>query len=1059
MPPLPSRPSLAHLHPLAPLPPLPVDAVLPQALELLAHTPRLVLEAAPGAGKTTRVPLALLAAPWLAGASGGNAENGGKEGSKKTGDNGTGGKEAGGPANGNRIIMLEPRRLATRAAARHMSALLGEKTGQTVGYITAQDKKFCKNSRILVVTEGVLTRMLQDDPMLEGVGCLIFDEFHERSLHADLGLALSLDCQSALRPDLRLLVMSATLDSPALSALLGNCPVLKVEGRSFPVSTRYLPPANPNLSCEDRAVAATLQALREEAGSILVFLPGSGEIRRAAEKLEAALAGTNLPRPQNTPEKILICPLYGDLGAEAQDAAVAPPPPGTRKVVLSTNIAESSLTIEGVRIVIDTGLERRQQVEAALGMNRLVTRRISRASADQRRGRAGRTEPGLCLRLWAEQEQAALRPQSRPEIMEADLASFCLELALWGLPARETPPQGLALLDAPPQPAWAAARALLRDLRAIDAAEQTTGQSGNQTKKPAENQTERPAGNLAENQAENRPAGQWTGQWNGQWTDQWAGRPTARGRAMATLPLHPRLAHMVLEGKALGLGPLACALAALFTERDPLPSGSADIRLRLNLLAGKAQHASSALLRRIQEQARTIAARSGINLKEEAKTLTTEALATANARAASGLAGVAAKADAAAQPGLLLALAWPDRLALRRAPGSYLMANGRGAVLPQGDPLQAADCLAVAALDAANADARIHLAAPLPRELLEELFADRIQEEERLSWDAARQAVSARRLRRLSALTLAEAPLPNPNPLQVKTALLQGLQDLPLSALPWSKELTAWRERVIFVRQALTAPAPSASAQKNETPSTGTEKTGAAGKTAENSCQDGNHSQSGNSSLNGNNGIGENTGLANEVILANEVDLANEVTLANVVNDSPAKNQWPDLSDAALRQTLPEWLGPWLDGIDRLSAITPDLLSQALHNLLPWPLPRQLDALAPTHFDAPSGSSIAIDYSDPQNGPLLAVKLQELFGLAATPTVLEGRIPMLVHLLSPAGRPVQVTRDLTGFWQNGYPAVRAELRGRYPKHPWPDNPMTATPTRHTKKRQEALEKS
>ncbi len=906
-------------------PALPIAAVLPQAASLLGDTPRLIIEAAPGAGKTTRVPLALISAPWLA---------------------------------GQKIVMLEPRRLAARAAARHMARLLGEETGRTVGYRTALDGRESGQTRILVVTEGILTRLIQADPNLAGIGCLIFDEFHERSLHADLGLALSLECQEALRPDLRLVVMSATLDSAPLARLLDPCPRLAVEGRGFPVSVRYLPPARPNLPCEEQAVAAIHQALREESGSMLVFLPGAAEIRRTAMRLATA----DLPRGAT------VLPLYGDLSSAAQDAAVAPPVPGERKIVLATNIAESSLTIEGVRIVIDTGLVRRQRIAPSLGMNRLVTERVSLASADQRCGRAGRTEAGLCLRLWPEHETATLQPHARPDILDSDLASLCLELAVWGVPVTEAPPTGLPFLDAPPGLAWQRAGTLLRALEALDA----------------------------------------------------GGRATPRGRAMAGLPLHPRLAHMVLEGAHQGLGATACALAALLSERDPLRSGDgpalqagADVRPRLALLldgprerGGNASRQENGLLFRLREQMRRIALRAGVDI----------------ARAEQESASTASPA------GILLALAWPERVALRRAPASYLMANGRGAALASGDPLAAHACLALAALDlggTGNADARIHLAAPLHMDDLERLFAHRIVREGAVGWDADRQAVSARVQRRLDALVLSEAPLADPPADRVREVLLDALQKIGAACLPWTPELTDWRQRVRFARglelleRRKAASAPQEWGVSPET-------------------------QSG----------------------------------ASAEEDKPGKSQpdtdWPDLSDAALTAFLPDWLGPYLGDIDRLSRISPALLGEALRALLPWNLSRRLDELAPERIAVPSGSQIRLDYGNAAEemertakeggttrgelpGPVLAVKLQELFGLGTTPAVGGGRVPAVIHLLSPAGRPVQITRDLGGFWKTGYAAVRADLRGRYPKHPWPEDPLTALPTRHTQKRMAARE--
>ena len=897
--------------------PLPIDAVLPRVASALEQNTRLILEAAPGAGKTTRVPLALCQAPWLG---------------------------------GRKIVMLEPRRLAARAAARYMARLLGEDAGRTVGYRTALDGRESERTRILVVTEGILTRLIQADPGLKGVGCLIFDEFHERSLNADIGLALSLECQEALRPDLRLVVMSATLDSEPLARLLDPCSRLAVEGRGFPVAVRHLAPARPGLSCEEHALSAIHQALREESGGMLVFLPGAAEIRRTALRLAAA----SLPRG------VVVLPLYGDLSSAAQDAAVVPPAPGERKIVLATNIAESSLTIEGVRIVIDAGFVRRQRMDPALGMNRLVTERVSRDSADQRCGRAGRSEHGLCLRLWPEHEHTALQARTRPDILDSDLASLCLELAVWGVPITDEPPAGPPFLDAPPDAAWRQAAVLLRDLGALDA----------------------------------------------------AGRATARGRAMAGLPLHPRLAHMVLEGAKNGLGLTACALAALLSERDPLRTGDesaapqtgADVGPRLALLLddsrADASRPENGLLRRLREQTRRIASRAGI------------------ASSPAGRESVASASEA----GALLALAWPERVALRRAFASYLMANGRGAVLAPGDPLAAQPCLAVAALDlggTGNADARIHLAAPLGLEDIERLFADRIVREDTVAWDAERQAVSARVLRRLGALTLSEVPLADPPPDKIKAVLLEALQKMGTAGLPWTPELTTWRRRARFARGLALL---------------------------ERRARDGSPRAH----------VGAGAGRS-----ASGAVPADEIALADA--------EWPDMSDAALTATLPDWLGPHLEGIDRLSRLSPALLGEALRGLLPWTLTRRLDELAPAGIAVPSGSRISLDYGDAADemermtadvgaahgeppGPVLAVKLQELFGLETTPAVGGGRVPVVIHMLSPAGRPVQITRDLGGFWKNGYAAVRADLRGRYPKHPWPEDPLSARPTRHTKKR-------
>ena len=855
---------------------LPIESILPAIADSLHTRNRLIIEAAPGAGKTSRVPLALLRCDWM---------------------------------RSGKLVMLEPRRLAARSAARLMARLLGEGVGKTVGYRTAVDSREGATTRILVVTEGILTRMIQADPALEGINCLIFDEFHERSLQADLGLAFSLDAQESLRPDLRLVIMSATLDGDRLSALLGGCPRLHAEGRVFPVEVRYLP-GRLEARCEDQVAAAVGTALRNEQGSILAFLPGAAEIRRAAERLAPAL-----------PPQVRVYPLYGDLSPEEQDAAVAPPAPGERKVVLATNLAESSLTIEGVRIIVDSGLARTLRYEPAWDMSRLVTERISRASAEQRRGRAGRLEPGLCLRLWAEHEHPTLRADIRPEILEADLATLCLDVAAWGLPVNAVP-DSLHWLDPPPARAWEQARQTLRALDALDAAD----------------------------------------------------RITRKGLAMSALPLHPRLAHMVREAKTRNQGMHACALAALFSERDPLrqpgragqagQAVGADVTPRLALLLD-ARHTGGPV-RRLREQMRRIAGRASIRQDGENDTHLVER---------------AKREDPAIGP--LIALAWPDRVALRRGPGSYLLAGGRGASLHPDDPLNACDCLAVAALQSSerSADARILLAAPLRRDDLENLFPDHLRREDVIRWDAERQAVSARTRVTLGALVLAEHPLQDPDPETVRDVLLQAVGAQGLQALPWTDALRTWRRRVLFVRFLI------------------------------------------------------------------------ERGRITAAGSQPWPELWPDMSDAALAAGLRDWLGPFLDGAVRLADITPALLEQALHAVLPWPSHQRLEALAPESLHVPSGSRIRLEYGvpHPDSPPVLAVKLQEMFGQTETPAVAEGAVPVLVHLLSPAGRPVQVTADLAGFWRDGYKAVRAELRGRYPKHPWPEDPLTALPSRRTKK--------
>ncbi|MGF6226516.1 ATP-dependent helicase HrpB [Inquilinus ginsengisoli] len=811
-----------------PLSPLPIDTALPPLRAALAQRGRAVLQAPPGAGKTTRVPLALLDEPWLS---------------------------------GGRIIMLEPRRIAARAAAGHMASLLGERVGETVGYRIRMDRRIGPDTRIEVVTEGILTRMLQDDPALEGVGAVIFDEFHERSLNADLGLALALET-AVLRDDLRLLVMSATLDGGPVARLLGDAPIISSEGRAYPVATHHRPP-RPGEAVEDAVARAVRDALAEETGSLLVFLPGAREIRRVQAKLSGLGDG------------VTVAPLYGDLPAAAQDQAIRPAPAGMRKVVLATNIAETSLTIEGVRVVIDSGLARAPRFDPRTGMSRLETVTIARAAADQRRGRAGRTEPGVCWRLWAKAGEGAMAPFDPPEILVADLAPLALELALWG-------GRDLAWLDPPPAAALAQARALLAELGAIDP----------------------------------------------------DGRPTAHGKAMARLPLHPRLAHMVLRAKAEGVGGTAAELAAILEGRRP--SSEADLRASIEMLH---RDRGDPAVSRLREAARDIARRFGLG-----------------------------PGGGSGDAGALLALAYPDRVAKRRpgGRGSFLLANGRGAALRDSDPLAGADYLAVAETDDTGREARILAAAPLDEATLEAVLGDRIAWVETVAWDAAEQAVAARRQRRLGALVLADAALPNPNPASVAAALLEGVRRLGLDALPWRDGAVALRRRTGFARA-----------------------------------------------------------LEGEA--------------------------WPDWSDAALIETLEEWLGPHLGGMRRRSDLDRLDLGQILSTALGWERQRALDALAPATIPIPSGRRAAIDYADPGQ-PVLAVKLQEMFGQADTPRVGNGRVPVAIHLLSPAGRPLQVTRDLAGFWAGSYAEVRKDMRGRYPRHPWPDDPLAAPATARAKPR-------
>lgn len=801
---------------------LPVDEALPRLKEVLATGTAAVLVAPPGAGKTTRVPLALLGEAWLG---------------------------------GRKIVMQEPRRLAARAAARRMAETLGEAVGETVGYRVRLDSKVGPRTRIEVVTDGLFLRLLQDDPALEGIGCVIFDELHERGLETDLAFALVRESQQALREDLRVVAMSATLDPGPVSDRLGGAPLVESAGRMFPVETRYLE-REAGGRFEDVVAGAIRQALTHEAGSALVFLPGVGEIRRVEERL----AGL--------PPNVDIAPLYGDLSPAEQDRAISPSPAGRRKVVLATSIAETSLTIEGVRLVVDGGLMRVPRFSPRSGMTRLETVRVSQASADQRCGRAGRLAPGVCFRLWTEEAQRGLLPFTPPEILDADLAPLALELAAWGVSDASTPPW----LTPPPASSLATARALLLDLGAIDE----------------------------------------------------AGAISRHGRAMVRLGQHPRLAHLVLKGRDLRQGRVAALIAAILGERDFLRERDVDLRHRIDLaLAGRAP-------RLVQESARRLTPR-------DARDETPDP----------------------AMTGALLALAYPDRIGRRRAgtANRYLLSGGRGASLPEGDPMSNEEFVVVADLDGSAQDARIFLAAPITLAEIEELYADRIVDEQVVRWSLRDNAVIARRRRRFGALLLEDKPLTRPDPEKVKEALLEGVRS---RGLPWTDELRAWRQRVAFLH-----------------------------------------------------------GL---------------------------DGSWPDLSDAALIESLEDWLAPFVDGATRRIDF-----AAALKALVPWDRQRQIDSLAPTHVEVPSGSRLPIDYDNPAE-PTLSVRLQEMFGLTETPRIGGSKVPVLIHLLSPARRPVQVTRDLASFWSSGYRAVKAELKGRYPKHYWPDDPLVAEPTARAKPR-------
>jgi ATP-dependent helicase HrpB len=838
-------------------PALPIDAALPDLTAALRASNAAVLVAPPGAGKSTRVPLVLAAEPWAA---------------------------------GKKLLVLEPRRLAARAAAARMATTLGEAVGASVGYRVRFGSKVSPATRIEVVTEGVFTRLILDDPGLAGVAAVLFDEFHERSLDADLGLALARDAQQGLRDDLKLLVMSATLDGALVGKLLGGAPVIESRGRAFPVETRYLG-RDVRAPIERQVAEAALRALRGESGSLLVFLPGAGEIRRTESLL----------RERVSDPLVDIVPLFGALESDAQDRAIAPAPPGRRKVVLATSIAETSLTIEGVRVVIDSGLARVPRYEPDVGLTRLETVRASRASADQRRGRAGRIEPGVCYRLWDEPQTAALEPANRPEILAADLSGLVLDLAHWGV----TEPRSLAFLDPPPAPALAEARALLAELGAIDG----------------------------------------------------DGRITQRGRTLRDLPLPPRLARMVIAAAAAGAARRAAEIAVLLTERG-LGGNDIDLRHRLDeLRRDRSRRAEDArgMVRRWAQIA-------------DAALLPSERSAPVfRGRKPAGDTAAPAQAEKARSPGALLSLAYPDRIAKSRGAGrGFLLANGRGASVEPTSPLAREVFLAVAEIAGTAAQSRIVLAVPLTPAEIEAQFSARIESRDEVAFDEASATLRGRRLRRLGAIILAEQPSKVVPSEETARTLAQAVARLGIDRLPWTKSLRQWRGRAMFLRRA-------------------------------------------------------------------------------------EGDEWPDLADAALAASATDWLAPALAGKTALAELTSDELAQALHALLPWQLRRRLEIEAPTHFSAPSGSSVAIDY-EAEEGPKLAIRLQELFGLDQHPAVAAGRVPLVLELLSPAQRPVQVTRDLPGFWRGSYAAVKSEMKGRYPRHPWPDDPLRAAPTRRAKPR-------
>jgi len=851
---------------------LPIMQVLPELKELMRSSPAAILIAEPGAGKTTATPLAFLNEPWLAGKS---------------------------------ILMLEPRRLAARSAAVYMAASLDESAGQTVGYRMRMDSKVGKNTRIVVVTEGVLTRMLQSDPSLGDVGMVIFDEFHERSLHADLGLALALESQAVLREDLRILIMSATLDGARVSALLGGAPVVDCPGRTYPVETVYAP-AEGSQPLEKKAAAAVRRALLEQPGDVLLFLPGEKEIRRTQRELESG----------SLPEGTVLRPLYGQLPQEQQNAAVAAAVSGERKVVLATSIAETSLTIQGVRTVIDTGLRRTQVFSPRTGMPRLETVPVSKASADQRRGRAGRTAPGVCYRLWSQEEHYRLPEESVPEIMESDLAQLALELALWGV----RDPAALQWLDAPPAAPFAQGAALLRQLGALDA----------------------------------------------------RGAVTPHGRSMAALAAHPRAAHMLLRAAALGAAPLACRLAALLGERDPFrgpASQDCDLALRVEALlrfersaGADAGGADPALARVILRECRSylaqLQAAPGLSRAPAAAPGHTPARAGAQPGTPADRLSMDAPVDTSLC-GLLLSFAYPDRIGQKRGEGAFLLSGGRGAAMSTGQPLERSSYIVAASVDDRAAQGRILLAAELEGALLLKHHAADITEESEVYWDSESSSVKARSRRRLGSLVLKETGHHRPSEEEAVTVLLGVIADTGLELLPWEKGTRQLRQRMTFMHA--------------------------------------------------------------------------------------LRKDWPDMSEDALIESLGDWLKPYLHGLRSQRDLARIPLARVLEGMLDWNQRQILDKEAPTHITVPSGSRIPVDYENPA-APVLAVRLQEMFGQVDTPLLGGGRVPVVLHLLSPARRPMQVTSDLSSFWRSTYFEVKKDLKGRYPKHYWPDDPLQAAPT-------------
>ncbi|GAA5539854.1 MULTISPECIES: ATP-dependent helicase HrpB [Brucella] len=813
------------------LPDLPVTRILPQLVAAMDTHASAVLVAPPGAGKTTLVPIHMLDAQWR-------------------GDG--------------MIVLLEPRRLAARAAARRMAELLGEEPGETVGYRMRLESKVSGRTKILVVTEGVFARMILDNPDLKGVAAVLFDEFHERSLDADFGLALALDVQAALRDDLKILVMSATLDGARVAALLGDAPVIESEGRAFPVDIRYRE-RKADERVEDAMARSIRDALVDETGSILAFLPGQGEIERTVRLLE-----------DRVPAHVILAPLYGAMEGRDQDAAIKPAPEGRRKVVLATSIAETSITIDGVRVVIDSGLARLPKYEPATGLTRLETVRTSRASADQRAGRAGRTEPGMAIRLWHQGQTASLPAFSPPEILEADLSGLVLDSAAWGV----TDPATLAFLDAPPKPALNEARALLRRLGALDE----------------------------------------------------AGRLTPDGEAMRQLALPARLAHMVAEAGKRGEVLKAAELAVLLTERG-LGGNETDLDTRFSRFRNDRSDRA--------QRAKGLAKRLAANVPNQ------------GAPAGSGI-------------GRMLIDAYPDRIARARGQtGQFLLANGRGGEVDSAISLSRAPWLVVADMSGKAGRARVLSAAEVSEAEIRLALGERIESGRQVVYDPEKNALRAREAVRIGAIALSEKPLAAPSGSAADEGVIAALREHGLGILPWGKEAEILRRRLGWLYRGLGDP-------------------------------------------------------------------------------------WPSMDDEHLLETLEDWLLPFLTGEAQLDRIPGHVLKNGLMSLVPFDLQRSVDQLAPTHFTVPTGSHIPIHYDAEE--PVLAVRVQELFGLGVHPSIANGKVPLLLELLSPAHRPIQITRDLPGFWKGSWADVRSDMRGRYPRHVWPEDPANAEATRRAKPR-------